>query len=51
MQKVVKIHLDNAGPKLQMNELDEPRCDDYDNAHIVKKKMKLAHKLTILIYI
>lgn len=35
-------------PKLQLNGLDELRCDTYDNACIFKEKMKKAHNQHIL---
>lgn len=45
MLKIIRLHLNSADPlvEFQLNELDELRCDTYENVCIFKDKMKTLH--------
>ena len=47
--KPFNFNLDQAGKQrlLQMNELDELRCESYENSRIYKERLKLFHDKTI----
>ena len=48
--KTFNFDLAQAGKKrlLQMNELDESRCESYDNSRVYKERLKLFHDKNIV---